>query len=51
MLGSVATLMHETYLPVYLADELGVSNTNVGCPEEGGEGGMVYPCQQSGRRH
>ena len=29
MLGSVATLMHETYLPVYLSEVLHLSNTKV----------------------
>lgn len=43
MLCSVATLMHDSYLPVYVQDELGLSNTKVGWPllEEmgGGDGG------------
>jgi hypothetical protein len=30
MLCSVATLMHDSYLPVYVQDELGLSNTKVG---------------------
>lgn len=38
MLGSVATLMHETYLPVYLSDVLHLSNTKVGSSREGGLG-------------
>ena len=29
MLCSVATLMHDSYLPVYVQDELGLSNTKV----------------------
>ncbi len=31
MLGSVATLMHEAYLPVYLSDELHLRHGKVGC--------------------
>jgi hypothetical protein len=32
MLSSIATLIHDTYLPVYLQDVLGLSNTRVsGC--------------------
>ena len=30
MLCSIATLMHDSYLPVYVQDELGLSNTKVG---------------------
>eukprot|EP00877_Chromochloris_zofingiensis_P008832 jgi/Chrzof1/4201/Cz14g02210.t1 len=30
MLCSVATLMHDSYLPVYVQDELGLSNTKIG---------------------
>ena len=30
MLGSVATLMHESYLAVYLTDVLHMSHTQVG---------------------
>jgi hypothetical protein len=29
MLSSIATLIHDTYLPVYLQDVLGLSNTRV----------------------
>ncbi len=29
MLCSIATLMHDSYLPVYVQDELGLSNTKV----------------------
>ena len=29
MLCSVATLMHDSYLPVYVQDELGLSSTKV----------------------
>ena len=29
MLCSVATLIHDTYLPVYLQDQLGMSNSKV----------------------
>ncbi len=31
MLSSIATLIHDTYLPLYLQDVLGLSNTKVGC--------------------
>jgi len=30
MLCSIATLMHDSYLPVYVQDELGLSNTKIG---------------------
>ncbi len=29
-LCSVATLIHDTYLPIYLSEQLGLSNTKVG---------------------
>jgi biotin operon repressor len=29
MLCSLATLIHDSYLPVYIQDELGLSNTKV----------------------
>lgn len=32
MLSSIATLIHDTYLPVYLQDVLGLSNTRVSTP-------------------
>ena len=32
MLSSVATLIHDTYLPLYLQDVLGMSNQKVGAP-------------------
>lgn len=32
MLSSVATLIHDTYLPLYLQDVLGMSNQKVGTP-------------------
>lgn len=33
MLCSVATLIHDSYLPVYVQDELGLSNTKVCIPK------------------
>jgi len=30
-LSSVATLIHDTYLPLYLSEELKLSNTKVSC--------------------
>lgn len=43
MLCSVATLMHDTYLPVYVQDELGLSNTKIGAVQ----GLAQFTCQLS----
>ena len=32
MIASIATLIHDTYLPLYMREVLGLSNTSVGLP-------------------
>ncbi|GFH31887.1 uncharacterized protein HaLaN_31012, partial [Haematococcus lacustris] len=43
MLCSVATLIHDSYLPVYVQDELGLSSTKIGAVQ----GGAQFLCQIS----
>ncbi|KAF5831752.1 hypothetical protein DUNSADRAFT_12622 [Dunaliella salina] len=43
MLCSLATLIHDSYLPVYIQDELGLSNTKIGALQ----GAAQFLCQLS----
>lgn len=43
MLCSLATLIHDSYLPVYIQDELGLSNTKIGALQ----GAAQFLCQMS----
>uniref|UniRef100_A0A7S0YI33 Major facilitator superfamily (MFS) profile domain-containing protein n=1 Tax=Polytomella parva TaxID=51329 RepID=A0A7S0YI33_9CHLO len=43
MLCSIATLIHDSYLPVYVHDELGLSTTNIGAIQ----GAAQFLCQLS----
>ena len=43
MLSSIATLIHDTYLPVYLQDVLGLSNTRVSSMLLERESGLHQP--------